>query len=42
MYSQVNKRFEAELEQAHYQDDVSLLAIGTLDLQTVALQRLKK
>lgn len=29
MNKQVNKRFEKELEQAHYHDDINLLAIGT-------------
>ena len=42
MYSRVNKRFEAELEQAHYQDDVNLLAIGTFGFADSGIAKIEE
>lgn len=42
MYGSVRKRFAVEIEQEHYQDDVSLLAIGTFGLADSGIAKIEE
>lgn len=42
MYTRVKKRFEPELEQAQYHEDVSLLAIGTFGFADSGIAKIEE